>query len=113
MRLDDLQALVHQRCRVDGDLPAHLPGWVAQRGVGIDMFESRGGVVAEGATGGSQDETPDLGPRSSVQTLMESDVLAVDREDVDAPAMCGIHHELSRHDEHFLVRERNRLPCLN
>ena len=30
-RLDDLQALVEQRRRVDGDLGAHVPGGVAQR----------------------------------------------------------------------------------
>ena len=64
VRLDDLQALVHERGRVDGDLGAHAPGGMGQR-IGRGAPPSRSaGAVAERPARCRQDQARDIGPRA-------------------------------------------------
>ena len=78
VRLDDLQALVHERGRVDGDLGAHRPG-----GVGQGVRRGRGGhglrrPVAERPAGGGQDEPRDAAQVLADEALPDGRVLRVD-----------------------------------
>ena len=60
VRLDHLEALVHQRGRVDRDLAPHAPGRVAQRVFGPDLLQLGGRVAAERPAGRGQDQPRDL-----------------------------------------------------
>ena len=79
VRFDDLQALVGERRRVDGDLRAHRPGRVAQ-GLGRrDRGHRRGVGVEERAAGCGEDERRDAGHRLADEALPDRRVLRVDR----------------------------------
>ena len=60
--LDDLQALVHERRRVDRDLAAHVPRRVLQRVLDADVLELGARAPAEGAARRGQDELLDASP---------------------------------------------------
>ena len=57
--LDHLEALVHQRRRVDRDLAAHRPRRVPQRLLDRDVLELGARAAAERAAGGGDDEPLD------------------------------------------------------
>ena len=59
VRLDDLEALVHQRGRIDGDLGAHRPVGVLERLLRRDGGQVRGRPAAEGAAGAGEEELLD------------------------------------------------------
>ena len=59
MGLDQLQALVHQRRRVDRDLAAHRPRGMGERLLDRHVGELVGRPAAEGATGGGEDQPVD------------------------------------------------------
>ena len=85
VRLDHLEALVHQRRGVDGDLAAHLPGRVLERLRRRRRARSssmRG--AQERAARGGEDDAPHVAAPMAVHRLVDGVVLAVDREDVDA-----------------------------
>ena len=63
VRLDDLEALVHQRRRIDGDLAAHAPGRMPQRLLGGHAEQFRRAPAAKRSARGGQDEPADLATR--------------------------------------------------
>ena len=80
VRLDHLEAFVHQRGRIDGDLAAHPPRRMAQRVLRRDAFERRGRHLAKRPARRRQDDASHLLAPPAVQTLMDGVVLAVDRQ---------------------------------
>ena len=64
VRLDHLEALVHQRRRVDRDLAAHRPGRVPQRLLDGDGLELGARAAAERAAGRGQHEPVDRARRA-------------------------------------------------
>ena len=109
VRLDHLEALVHQRRRVDGDLAAHPPGRMAERGVDGDAGQRLGGQVPERPARRGQDQPAHLRRIAPVQALVDGVVLAVDRQHVDAVGPGQVHHQAAGHHQHFLVGERDAL----
>ena len=95
-RLDHLEPLVHQRRRIDGDLPAHLPGGMPQRVFRRDAVEILGRQRSERTAGRGQDQPPHFVAAPAVQALMDGVVLAVDRQDRHALAARGVHHQRRR-----------------
>ncbi len=83
-RLDQLQALVHQRSGVDRDLATHHPVRVSARGLGGDRGEGLSGEAAERAAGSCQKNAPHSRRRLARaclrrQTLKDRVVLTIDR----------------------------------
>src|SRR5205085_10891139 len=60
VRLDQLEALVCERGRVDGDLRAHPPGRVGERLLGGDILELISPAAAERPARAGEDEGIDL-----------------------------------------------------
>ena len=56
---------------------------------------------------------PNLARGPAVQALVDGVVLAVDGENLDAAAAGRVRHQGARHDQHFLVRERDGLAGLD
>jgi hypothetical protein len=56
VRFDQLEALVRQGRRVDGDLRAHAPGRVRERVGAGHLGQLRARAAAEGAARGGEDE---------------------------------------------------------
>ena len=106
VRLDQLEALVGERRRVDGDLRPHPPGRVRERLLGCHIGQLVTRPAAERAAGARQDEARDLVGRRALQALVERGVLAVDRQDAPAAALLRGERKLARGDEALLVRER-------
>ena len=88
MRLDDLEALIHQRRRIDGDLPSHLPCRMTQRLIGRDPLQVRRRQVSERSAGRGEYEPTDFALVSSVQTLVDGIVLAINWKDRDVMFPC-------------------------
>ena len=105
--LDHLEALVHERRRVDGDLRAHLPGGVGQGLVDGDRRRARRGCGR--GTGPplavSTIRCTRSGPAAAqrLQALVHRAVLAVDRHQLGAG---GLPHPLRPP-----ARRRSATPC--
>ena len=124
--LDDLQALVGERRRVDGDLGAHRPGRMAE-GLGRgDRRDLLGRGVEERAARGGQDEARDAGHRFADEALPDRRVLRVDRPEPGERARIRVgrvaraatsaarsprerHDEVAAGDERLLVGGRDDL----
>jgi hypothetical protein len=79
------------------------------RRCGVNALQRVSGELAERAAGGGENQPSDFAAIASVQTLMNGVVLTVDRQDRHALPTRRVGHELTRHHEHFLVRDRKRL----
>ena len=79
--LDQLEALVHQRRRVDRDLAAHRPGRVLERLLDGDLLELGAAAAAERAAAGGQDEPLDGPGALAGEQLVQRRVLGVDGDD--------------------------------
>src|SRR5688572_31467390 len=77
VRLDDLETLVHQRRRVDGDLPAHLPCRMTKRLIRRHPLQLRRGEISKRSTRGGENQSSNLARVSPVQTLVDGVVFAV------------------------------------
>ena len=106
VRLDQLEPLVRERGRVDGDLRAHAPGRMRERLVRRDVAELVAGAAAERPAGAGQHEARDLVGRGAGEALEERRVLAVHRKDPAAAARRRGEREVAAGDEALLVRER-------
>ena len=106
--LDDLQALVHQRARIDGDLRAHLPRRVGQSLIDTDLGELGGRSATERSAAGSQHDPGDLaiGLSAGSQALMHRAVLAVDGHEFCAGDRAKWLHDRRTGDEALLVGQR-------
>ena len=102
--LDQLEALVEERRRVDRDPPAHLPGGVRERLVDRDLREVL--ALAERPARGGEDELFDRARRLlGVDELEERRVLGVDRDDLRLGRFGQGRDQLAADDQALLVRE--------
>ena len=106
VRLDQLEALVRERRRVDRDLRAHAPGRMRERLLGGDVGQLGARAPAERPSRGRQDDAGDGLRIAPLEALVERRVLAVDREELASAAAPGGHRQLAAGDEALLVRER-------
>ena len=114
VRLDHLEPLVHQRRRIDRDLPAHPPGRMLQRvGRRSPLRVPTPARPRNGPPEAVRIEPPHLGAVAAVQALVDGVVLAVDRQDRDAAPARRLGDDAAGHHEHFLVGERDRLAVLD
>ena len=81
VRLDQLQPLVHQRRRVDGDDRAHRPRRVVQGLRRCDVGELAAVAAAERTARRGQHEPRDLARAAPAQALGQGRVLGVDRHE--------------------------------
>ena len=126
VRLDDLQALVRERRRVDRDLGAHRPGRVAQGLLGGDRGELRGRRVEERPARRRQDRaasTPAIGsPTRHCQIAECSESIGRSQASGLASGFSGLvaatpaasarrerHDEVAAGDERLLVGGRDDL----
>ena len=109
--LDHLEALVHQRRRVDRDLAAHRPRRVLERLLDRHGVQLRARAAAERAAGGGEHE-PSIVPtrRLAGDQLVQRGVLGVDRDDLRAGRLGERHDQLAADDERLLVGEREVDP---
>ena len=109
VRLDDLQALVHERRRVDGDLGAHGPRRVLQRVGDGDALELGSRRAAERPTAGGEQDAAHLVRGTGAQRLVDGGVLRVDRHDLAAAVSPLLGDDRPAGDEALLVGQRESL----
>src|SRR5580704_12490922 len=78
--LDDFQALVEQGGRIDGDSPAHDPGWVPQRLLDGDMLKLLRWELTERTARGGQPDTANFLCGPSPHALVNGVVLGINGE---------------------------------
>ena len=111
--LNHLEALVHQRRRVDGDLGTHRPRRMGQ-GVGHrDGAQPLGRPAPEGPTRGGEEQPGHVGrPLHRGEALVQRAVLGVHRDDLRPWGTAGLLHDGRPGDERFLVGEGEALASL-
>ena len=112
VRLDHLQTLVHERCRVDGDLRSHVPRWVGQRLLDRCLGQLRPGPSSEGPARSRDNHAVEVIPTLASKALSQSGVLGVDRDQSVGFALDQVHDQLAPHDQRFLVSEGQHLARL-
>ncbi len=110
--LDDLEPLVGERRRVDGDLRAHAPGRVSERIVGCYVLELRSVAAAERSARGGEHDGVDRLRGTALQALEERRVLAVDRQEPPSSPLQRCERQLAGCNQALLVREREIDPAL-
>ena len=109
--LHHLEAFVHECCRVDGDLCAHVPSGVFQ-GIGSgDRLQLLLRELAEGSTRACQENLFYFVVAFAHQTLEDGRVLAVDGQDGHVVLLGQLADEFTSHDECLLVGQTYLLPC--
>src|SRR5699024_2234075 len=109
MRFDHLEALVHERRRVDRDLRAPRPGGMSERIIDRDRFEISTAPPAKWPTTRRENQPIDSGRTVFVtrpQTLMVRGVIAVDRDQFGTRRLPRRLDDRSPSNQRFLVRER-------
>ena len=108
--LDDLQALVHQRGAVHGDLGAHGPVGVAEgvRSGHFAHFLRRHAV--KGPAGAGEDQSFDLPPvGAALEALEDGGVLRIHRHDLRPVCIRRVHHQLAGADQRLLIGQGDAL----
>ena len=112
MRLDDLEALVHQRGRVDGDLGAHVPRRVGQRLLDARLGELLSRPSAERPSARRHDHPLQVLSALASQALRQGRMFGVDGNQAIRLALDQVHDELTAHHERLLVGQGEHLPGL-
>ena len=109
-RLNDLEALVHQRRAVDGDLRPHFPVRMLQRVV-LRLSGKRFARHAEKRPAGAgQNQPPHLFLVAAAhQALKDRRMLGVNGDDLRAAPRGFLHDQFARADERLLVGEGDAL----
>ncbi len=108
MGLDDLQSLVHKRCRVYGYFLSHLPDGVLESLLGRYLSQLCLCIVIKGTSGGSEQE-PVRSARFPLQTLPDGAVFAIDRQNLSVVHAGFTDYDLAGHHQHFFAGQGNCL----
>src|SRR5262245_11246928 len=84
------ESLVHQRCGIDRDALAHLPGWMIE-GLGRrHMFEIDLGGIPKWSPRSRQNQFRNFLPKTGPKALMCSVMFTVDRDQLGSRCPLGI-----------------------
>src|SRR5436305_14811735 len=83
---------------------------MVQRIVNCDRRKPRGRPLAEWSTRRRQNDAAQTAARPSLQTLEDSIVFAVNRQETHPVTSHSGGNQLTGDDQHLLVRKRNVLP---
>ncbi len=106
-RLDQLEPLVHERRRVDRDLGPHRPVRVPQGFFDGSRRDALGRPGAKRSTGSREQDAREILPALAGERLEDGAVLAVHWQQRHAAGAHFAEHQGARHDEHFLVGQRD------
>ena len=108
--LDQLEALVHERGRVDGDLAAHRPGGMGERLLDGDRLQLGGLAAAERSPRRGEDQLEHGAGPLGGQQLVQRRVLGVDRDDRGPGGLGELRYQLAADDQRLLVGQRQVDP---
>ena len=118
MRLDDFEAFVDERRRVDRDARTHLPRGMRQRILGCHAGQLCPRPPAKWTTRCREEQTLDVRAFLTDQALEHGRVLGIDRDHLSTYRGCR-QHQRSARNEALLVGEaeaisgiQNRQRCL-
>ena len=80
MSLNELKALIHERGAIDGNLGAHLPGWMCQGVVGRNVFELLARISEERTTRAGKPNPLDISGVLANKALEDGTVLRINRD---------------------------------
>ena len=113
LSFDNLKALIHHRGRVDGYLCSHIPCRMLEgigSSYGLHLFK---GELTERTTRSREKDFLYLILMVAHETLEDSRMFRIDREDWRVILLCKSHDEFTSHNEGFLVGKANLLTSLN
>ena len=110
--LDHLHTLVHHGRAVHGDLRPHTPRRMIERLLRRDLRHILDRAFPEWTAGRREDDPPDVGTATPVQTLPDRTRLAVYGQQDRIVLACGPHQQGAGHHDRLLVDHRYGLPRL-
>ena len=111
--LDYFKALVHHRSRIDADFAAHVPFGMLQSsrcGCRSDILPA---PLPERPSGGSEMKSADGILSRSLKALENGRMLGIHRKNRYTVPCSGLHHNVPRSHQGFLVGKGNSLSGLN
>ena len=112
MSLNNLKALVYKCSRVDGNLRTHRPLRMLERTLWSDILKLRRWHITQcSATAGHYQSS--YGRLLTHQTLEDSRVLGVNRQDRHSLLGCHTHHQVTTYNQSLLICQSNLLARLN
>ncbi len=108
MRLNQLEALVHQGCRVDRDERPHVPGGVRQRLLRAHLAQLGAGAAPKRPAAGGEDELANLRGPAAAQALGQRRMLGVHRNEPGRIAVQRVKDERTTGDQRLLVGKCHR-----
>ena len=110
MSLNELKALIHERCTVDGNLGAHLPSWMCQGVVGRNVFELLARISEERTTRAGKPNPLDISGVLANKALEDGTVLGVNRNEL--ARLNQRHQKVSTNNNGLLVGVCQHLASL-
>ena len=111
--LNHLETFVHQRCRVNGNLRSHIPCRVLESIGSSDMLQLFMGKSTEWSTRTSEKNLLNLVRILTNQTLEDSTMLAVHRQDRHVILLSQLKNQLASYDKCLLVCQTYLLLCFD
>ena len=112
MGLDEFEALVHQRRRIDGDFRSHGPGRMFERLLDGHFLHGLERPGAERPAGCSENDAAHVLAPAGAERLEDRVVLGIDRQHGRPRVRRLAHEECAGADETLLVGERDRRAAL-
>ena len=113
VRLNNLKAFVHQRCRVDCDLRTHRPVRMLQRLFRRRRIDCFLRPSSKRSARCRQDHAPDVAPVAGAKRLEHRVVFGVDWQNPGARFCRAPHEQAACADQAFLVGKRHRRPTFD
>ena len=107
MGLDQLEPLVHQGRRIDGNLRAHRPFGMRERLGARRPGDAFGAPLPKRTAGGGDRHADDFGDIAPAERLKDRIVLGIEGEQMRAMPGRRLHDDRSGADQRFLVRQRD------
>ena len=113
LRLRHLEALVHQGCRVDGNLGSHIPSRMLEGISCRHLLQLLMGIVAERTSRTSQENLVYLIVILAYQTLEDGTMLTIHWKDRRMILLCQSTNQFTCHYQGFLVGKTYLLASLD
>ncbi len=100
---DHLQALIHHRGRIDGNLRPHLPVWMIQRLLNRRLGHVLLGPFSKRTARARQQDAPQIGRLMPMESLKNGTMLTVHRDHLPPSLDVLPHHEIAGHHQGFFI----------
>src|SRR3990170_3729421 len=109
MCLNHLESFIHERCRINADLPSHTPAWVVECILWLHVIQLFNALASKGSTRSSEYDSPYIRFFASFNALENSAMFTIHRKYFNSLFFCFFSNNSPCHHKGFFVCQPNRL----